>query len=254
MDEDLYTLIFHHGEQDEDAWELESDSLDDGDSDDAWVPGQDGDEHDDCTKAGEGGGGAAVDKTVEEAWEKGGEGTNMAESSRVFKEVVKDYTVSIGREMIMNKNDKLKKFIPNHSCSRKLQNKQVDSKWIVEKLIYNALRITKKLVQGCEEKQYTRLRYYCGEIIASNPSSGAVIGVDRPNSSFPPIVDRIYICFDASKRVLLVGCRPLIGLDGCFLKGYYRGTLLVVVTQDPNHSFYVIAYGVVEHETKDSWS
>ncbi|XP_031374160.1 uncharacterized protein LOC116188837 [Punica granatum] len=64
----------------------------------------------------------------------------------------------------------------------------------------------------------------------------------------------MYICFDASKRGLLAGCRPLIGLDGCFLKGYYGGTLLAAVTQDPTHAFYVIAYGVVERETKDNWS
>ncbi|PKI51121.1 hypothetical protein CRG98_028501 [Punica granatum] len=206
-------------------------------------------------------------------------------SLQVFKEAVKDYTISIGREVVMKNNDKLKKLIPNHSCSRKLQNKQEDNKWIAEKLvnqlrrmpnmtagnaykylsevfsikvgewkIYNALRIVKKLAEGSEEKQYARLRDYRGDIIASNPGSSAVIGVNRLNLSFPTIFDRMYICFDASKRGLLAGCRPLIELDGCFLKDYYGGTLLVAVTQDLNHSFYVIAYGVVEQETKDSWS
>ncbi|PKI71604.1 hypothetical protein CRG98_008012, partial [Punica granatum] len=108
--------------EDEDAWELESDGLNDSYSDDAWLPGQDGDEHDDCTgddrDAGEGRRGATMDKTVnaagevlaeeaeEEAREKGGEGSNRAESSRVFKEAVKDYTISIGREVVMKKNDK----------------------------------------------------------------------------------------------------------------------------------------------------
>ncbi|PKI45828.1 hypothetical protein CRG98_033835 [Punica granatum] len=48
------------------------------------------------------------------------------------------------------------------------------------------------------------------------------------------------------------------GLDGCFLKGYYGGTLLVAVSQDGNHSFYVIAYviayAIIGQETKDTWS
>ncbi|PKI56827.1 hypothetical protein CRG98_022785 [Punica granatum] len=47
--------------------------------------------------------------------------------------------------------------------------------------------------------------------------------------------------------------RPLIGLDGCHLKDYYGGQLLTVVAQDGNHSFYVIAYAVVEQETKETW-
>jgi hypothetical protein len=45
-----------------------------------------------------------------------------------------------------------------------------------------------------------------------------------------------------------VGCRPLIGLDGCFLKGYYGGKLLSVVGQDVNNQIFVIAYAIVDVE------
>ncbi|XP_072084358.1 uncharacterized protein [Arachis hypogaea] len=46
---------------------------------------------------------------------------------------------------------------------------------------------------------------------------------------------------------------PLIGLDGCFLKGYYGGQLLSAVGQDANNHFLVIAYAMVSNECKDTW-
>lgn len=46
---------------------------------------------------------------------------------------------------------------------------------------------------------------------------------------------------------------PLIGLDGCFLKGYYGGQLLSAVGQDGNNQIYVIAYAIVDVENKDNW-
>ena len=73
----------------------------------------------------------------------------------------------------------------------------------------------------------------------------------RPPELFP-IFDKFYVCLDACKRGFLDGCRPLIGLDGCFLKGYYKGGLLVVVAQDGNNAFYLIAFAIVESETKES--
>ncbi|PKI62317.1 hypothetical protein CRG98_017318 [Punica granatum] len=56
-----------------------------------------------------------------------------------------------------------------------------------------------------------------------------------------------------AKGVFLTRCRPLIGLDGCFLKGYYGGQLLSAVSQDGNNSFYVIVYGIVNVENKENW-
>uniref|UniRef100_A0A2N9HBF3 SWIM-type domain-containing protein n=1 Tax=Fagus sylvatica TaxID=28930 RepID=A0A2N9HBF3_FAGSY len=50
------------------------------------------------------------------------------------------------------------------------------------------------------------------------------------------------------------GCRPLIGLDGCFLKGSYKGHLLSVVSRDANDNMYPICVAVVESECKASWS
>ncbi|KAL0408258.1 UNVERIFIED_CONTAM: hypothetical protein Sradi_1760200 [Sesamum radiatum] len=49
------------------------------------------------------------------------------------------------------------------------------------------------------------------------------------------------------------GDGPIIGLDGCFLKGMYRGQLLAAIGRDPNDNIYPIAFAYVEVEKYDSW-
>ncbi|XP_014490829.1 sodium/potassium/calcium exchanger 1-like [Vigna radiata var. radiata] len=51
-----------------------------------------------------------------------------------------------------------------------------------------------------------------------------------------------------------VCCRPIIGLDGCFLKGKYGRELLTAVGRDGNEQMLPIAYVVVEVENKDGWT
>jgi hypothetical protein len=63
-----------------------------------------------------------------------------------------------------------------------------------------------------------------------------------------------YFSLVAMKRGFQEGCRSLIGLDGCFLKGPYKCTLLATVGRDVNNIMYPIAIVMVEVETKDSWS
>ena len=62
-----------------------------------------------------------------------------------------------------------------------------------------------------------------------------------------------YICFEALKNGFKAGCRQLIGLDGCHLRGPYPGVLLTAVGIDVNDCIYPIAYAVVEIENKSSW-
>ncbi|KAK3230937.1 hypothetical protein Dsin_002818 [Dipteronia sinensis] len=44
---------------------------------------------------------------------------------------------------------------------------------------------------------------------------------------------------------------PLLGLDGCFTKGYHIRQLLTAIGVDGNNQLYLIAYALVEAETKD---
>lgn len=68
-----------------------------------------------------------------------------------------------------------------------------------------------------------------------------------------PSFQRLYMFLDACKRVFQV-CIPIIGVDGCFLKGHYGGQILATIGGDPNDQMMPIALVMVELETKDSWT
>ncbi|XP_072076472.1 uncharacterized protein [Arachis hypogaea] len=107
-------------------------------------------------------------------------------------------------------------------------------------------------IEGSEREQYAELRDYILGLLTANP--GATIDMDTtPMPDSLPIFKRLYICFDACKKGFIQGCRPFIGLDGTFLKGYYGGQLLTVVGQDANNQIFPIAYAVVDSETRDNW-
>lgn len=61
------------------------------------------------------------------------------------------------------------------------------------------------------------------------------------------------MCLEACKEAFTTSCRPLIGLDACFLKGDFGGQLIGDVGKDENNKICPITYAVVEAETKDSW-
>lgn len=61
------------------------------------------------------------------------------------------------------------------------------------------------------------------------------------------------MCFAACKKGFLAGCRRVIGLDGCFIKGATYGQLLCALGRDANNQIYPIAWALVEKETYDSW-
>jgi hypothetical protein len=45
----------------------------------------------------------------------------------------------------------------------------------------------------------------------------------------------------------------VLSIDGTFLTGKYKGTLLVAIAADANNQLLPIAYGLAEGENKDSW-
>ncbi|CAK8571481.1 unnamed protein product [Lathyrus sativus] len=49
-------------------------------------------------------------------------------------------------------------------------------------------------------------------------------------------------------------CKPVIQVDGTWLYGKYKGTLLMAVAQDGNNNIFSIAFALVEGETGEAWS
>ncbi|XP_024163880.1 uncharacterized protein LOC112170821 [Rosa chinensis] len=57
----------------------------------------------------------------------------------------------------------------------------------------------------------------------------------------------------ALKNGIKAGFRSVIGLDGAHLKICFGGQLLTTVGTDANNTSWVVAYAMVEFESKDSW-
>ncbi|KAL5783694.1 hypothetical protein ACOSP7_008723 [Xanthoceras sorbifolium] len=82
-----------------------------------------------------------------------------------------------------------------------------------------------------------------------NPGSIAYIHMQNPEPTF----QRMMISFDVQRNGFLAGCRPFVGLDGCHLKGPFKGVLLSAVALDANSGLYPLAVGICEAENYSSW-
>ena len=47
--------------------------------------------------------------------------------------------------------------------------------------------------------------------------------------------------------------RPIIAIDGMFLKGKFKGTLFITTTLDGNNQLYPVAFSVGDSENDASW-
>lgn len=61
------------------------------------------------------------------------------------------------------------------------------------------------------------------------------------------------MCYSELRKSWKKGCRPILGLDVCFLKTVCGGQILSTVGRDGNNSIFPMAMAVVETESYDSW-
>ncbi|KAK6778077.1 hypothetical protein RDI58_024795 [Solanum bulbocastanum] len=112
------------------------------------------------------------------------------------------------------------------------------------------------LLDGSLKDQFAILWDYVHEIDKTNP--GTSIYMKFTNNEMPNMpyrFQRVYLCFAACKEAFKVGCRRIVGVDGCWLKGpMYGNQLLTAVGLDANNNIFPVAYAVVERETKETWS
>ena len=104
----------------------------------------------------------------------------------------------------------------------------------------------------CTKGEYSKVYDYKLELERSNPGSTVVVMLN-PDIVLKKVFQRFYVCFDACKKGFKAGCRRVIGLDGCFLKGATNGELLCAIARDANNQMYLLAWAYVEPETYDSW-
>ena len=109
-----------------------------------------------------------------------------------------------------------------------------------------------KWIKSEHDQQFARLKDYAAEIVESNPGSSVEVDTFQ-NDEGQDVFNRIYICSDALRNTWKESCRPLIGLDGCFLKERIKGQLLVALGRDANNAIYPIAWAVVKVENNENW-
>ncbi|XP_022863741.1 uncharacterized protein LOC111383814 [Olea europaea var. sylvestris] len=105
----------------------------------------------------------------------------------------------------------------------------------------------KEILFGTLQEQFGLLRRYAAEVYRTNPRSSVFITLNEQ------VFKGIYICFSACKAGFRDGCRKVIGVDGCHLRGCFGGIMLTAVGQDANNCIYPVAYAVVEKENTEVW-
>ena len=122
---------------------------------------------------------------------------------------------------------------------------------ITKSMIYRALKKAKENIVDKHEAEYAKVFAYGNEL--KKQMLGSTVKIMSEEEVAGMRFLRMYICLAPLKEGFLDGCRPIIGLDGCHLKGPLGGILLTAVGTDPNDGMYPIAWAVVEAENNSSW-
>lgn len=96
------------------------------------------------------------------------------------------------------------------------------------------------------------MKPYLKELVKSNPSTTFILKTIEGNLGEPNKFQRFYVCSHALKKSFLESYRPIIRIDGCFLKHACGGQLLCAVGRHENNHMFPVAWAVVERETRDN--
>ncbi|MBA0751719.1 hypothetical protein Gogos_000624 [Gossypium gossypioides] len=104
-----------------------------------------------------------------------------------------------------------------------------------------AEKMVKNKLAGNFVEEFAMLWDYADELRLKNPRSTIKMVVNRVIPESPPHFKKFYVCFEVLKRCYKEGSRPILGLDGCFLKGPSKGEMLSTCERDGNNQMYPIA-------------
>lgn len=179
----------------------------------------------------------------------------------------------------------IKSMTLKHTCGFQTQNKKVTSEYLCEKYLddwrdnpkWNLQAFMKKckrdlgvevgyykawyarqrayfMIYGDATGQYQRVWDYVETIRKHYPGSTAVVKTEVVDNSQDPLFQRMYICLQPCKQGFMAGCRPILGVDGCHLRGPFPGMLLAAVGKDGNNNIFPVAWAIVEVENKETWT
>ncbi|KAH1064613.1 hypothetical protein J1N35_029600 [Gossypium stocksii] len=128
---------------------------------------------------------------------------------------------------------------PNHTCSKVYKNRNVTSAWIgkhyKEKFIADPYYSLKSLQQDVK-------RDFCCLVSLTKCRRAKLRALELIEGAHKAQYEKIYeYLLEACKDGYRAGCRGIVGLDGCFLKGYYGGSLLAAVGIDTNNDLEIVS-------------
>ncbi|XP_021854885.2 uncharacterized protein [Spinacia oleracea] len=157
----------------------------------------------------------------------------------------------------------------DYLCERYLETWRSDPHWKLKKFMERVMlelgvKITystawlararaKLALYGSSAEQYGRVWEYAKAFLTHNPGSSCLVLVDSNFGPEKPLFLRMYCCLEPLMNGFRNGCRPIVGLDGCHLKGAYPGQILVAVGKDENNNIFPIAWATVEIENTETW-
>ncbi|CAL5395991.1 unnamed protein product [Camellia sinensis] len=103
-------------------------------------------------------------------------------------------------------------------------------------------------VFGDHAMSFDQLRWYSNAVMENNPHSYVNLDFDQQTGRFVRYFIAFRACIDGFN-----GCRPLLFLDGTFLKGRFKGTLLAATAKDGNQGLFPVAFAIVDSENSSNW-
>ena len=112
---------------------------------------------------------------------------------------------------------------------------------------YKTLKFAREIDEGTPESGFENLPSYLYMIRSANPDTVTRLQIDEFGRFM-----YVFLAFGASINGLPFMCKVVV-VDGTFLNGKYKGTLLTALAQDGNFQIFPIAFAVVDTENDDSW-
>ena len=114
-----------------------------------------------------------------------------------------------------------------------------------------------EILYGGWEESYNRLPMLLGAMAAANPGMYHVVEplgstTRKYNNATVRVFNRAFWAFGPCITAFR-HCRPVMSVDGTFLTGKYKGTLLIAVGQDANDRLLPLAFALVSAENNDNW-
>ncbi|KAL8552189.1 hypothetical protein ACS0TY_001036 [Phlomoides rotata] len=95
---------------------------------------------------------------------------------------------------------------------------------------WRAVEGARDRIFGSYDESYDQLRWYCTAIQRTNPGSVVILEPNEETHHF----ERVFIAFKACVDGFRF-CRPMLFIDGTFMKGRAKGTLLSATAKDGNN-------------------